>query len=163
MKSADVCDGKDNDCSGGVDDDPEQIPLCAIQLGVCSGARQVCAAGKLRACNSADYLAHSQDFEGSETLCDGLDNDCNGETDEFPGCQGADAGTPDASEPDAAGDAGGPVDGGVGDVGIPGQDGGPARVVSYDLGGCGCGQGAGIVAPAAALLALLAWRRRRRN
>ena len=73
------CDGKDNDCSG-TDDDNLTAPTCARQAGVCDGTRQRCggASGWL-ACTVADY---GSNYQATENLCDGLDNDCDDQTDE---------------------------------------------------------------------------------
>jgi hypothetical protein len=88
--TAEVCDGKDNDCNG-LTDDGLAAPACALQAGVCAGALQFCAgASGWAACGSAQYQAaaalRGATFEATETLCDGLDNDCDGQTDEAAGC-----------------------------------------------------------------------------
>ncbi|TNE44738.1 MAG: VWA domain-containing protein [Deltaproteobacteria bacterium] len=80
--STEVCDGKDNDCNGQVDDNL-QAPLCQNQSGVCKGARQTCQGSQgWKACDATTYGAHSTQYEAKETRCDGQDNDCNGQTDE---------------------------------------------------------------------------------
>src|SRR5690606_30321340 len=59
-------------------------PACALQDGVCSGSRQRCGgASGFVACTASDY---GSDYESDETLCDGLDNDCDGDVDEGCGC-----------------------------------------------------------------------------
>ncbi|MDF1565864.1 MAG: MopE-related protein [Deltaproteobacteria bacterium] len=74
-----TCDGLDNDCDGAVDESLTGA-LCPLQEGVCAGARQVCAgASGWLACNAGSYGA---DYEVSEISCDGLDNDCDGVTDD---------------------------------------------------------------------------------
>lgn len=76
-----VCDGKDNNCDGLVDEDlsrPARGPTntCYItQHGVCADAAQYCADGRYRCLNEV-----VPSF-GPE-VCDGLDNDCDGTTDE---------------------------------------------------------------------------------
>ncbi len=80
--AAEVCNGIDDNCVGGVDEGLVR-PLCAKQAGVCAGARQTCggASGWL-ACTDADYLAWNSEYEPVEASCDGLDNDCDTQTDE---------------------------------------------------------------------------------
>ncbi len=87
-----VCNGWDDDCDGLVDaDDPGLVPdlpgrPCENQQGVCFGASPListCVAGAWEPCGVEDYRAHSPYFTPwRETLCDGLDNDCDGATDE---------------------------------------------------------------------------------
>ncbi|MFN3198496.1 MAG: MopE-related protein [Bradymonadia bacterium] len=77
------CNGVDDDCNG-VTDDNLIAPDCAQQFGVCAGARKTCggAEGWLDCSGPASY---GPQYEGgSESLCDGLDNNCDGRTDE--GC-----------------------------------------------------------------------------
>lgn len=82
-----VCDGVDNDGDGFLDSaDPSLVrPACENQSGVCSGALKpasLCVAGSWSVCTALSYSLHSASYEVSETLCDGLDNDCNSGTDE---------------------------------------------------------------------------------
>lgn len=72
------CDGVDNDCDGQVDDQLSP-PLASDQEGVCSGARQSCAG--VRGWIEPDYTLISG-YESAEVLCDGRDNDCDGQVDE---------------------------------------------------------------------------------
>ena len=73
-----VCDDKDNDCNGQVDDGLT-LPGCGVDAGVCAGKTKACTGGLLQACGAATY---GPDYEVTETRCDGLDNDCDGQTDE---------------------------------------------------------------------------------
>ncbi|MEQ9704397.1 MAG: putative metal-binding motif-containing protein, partial [Sandaracinaceae bacterium] len=86
-----VCDGQDNDCDG-AEDEPTDLtpPDCPLQLGVCAGSRRSCggASGWIACSGTASY---GGDYEASETLCDGLDNDCDGVVD--PGCDCTDGST----------------------------------------------------------------------
>ena len=53
--SREVCDGKDNDCNGLVDDNPTDLRPCAVDAGVCSTVFQRCVDGGQVACTVADY------------------------------------------------------------------------------------------------------------
>ena len=83
------CDGLDNDCDGSVDEALEQPP-CELGAGVCATARATNCGGTRGwlACRSE---AFGHDYEAKESLCDGLDNDCNGSVDE--GCPCTQVGT----------------------------------------------------------------------
>ncbi|MBU0967913.1 MAG: putative metal-binding motif-containing protein [Proteobacteria bacterium] len=70
------CDGQDNDCSGSIDDN---LPLITSSLpGVCSGALKICEGVN----GWVDDFASIPQYEPTEISCDGLDNDCDGMTDE---------------------------------------------------------------------------------
>ncbi|APR77441.1 Type IV fimbrial biogenesis protein PilY1 [Minicystis rosea] len=73
--SAEICDGKDNDCNGMVDDgNPGGGQACNTnKLGVCAAGTTACSNGSI-ACN--------QNVQPSAEVCDGLDNNCDGQVDE---------------------------------------------------------------------------------
>ena len=77
-----TCDGFDNDCDGETDEVEVPSVEC-LQLGVCAGSSFGCAGAAGFRCSYPDT------FREDEQLCDGLDNDCDGDTDE-----GFGAGTP---------------------------------------------------------------------
>ncbi len=72
---AEVCDGLDNDCDGSTDqDDPEGGAACNTgELGVCAHGVEHCLGGTLECVRSSDP---------SGEVCDRLDNNCDGDTDE---------------------------------------------------------------------------------
>ena len=76
--SPEVCDNRDNDCNGMVDDAVQDPPLCERQKGVCVGAVHACVDGKFTTTCTSEY---GPEFETLETKCDALDNDCDGATD----------------------------------------------------------------------------------
>jgi len=88
--SADICDGADNDCDGTADEDFEPGGTVTFTdlngvgnlakgancgVGACQGGTVVCSSdGVGLACNSYDNV--------SADICDNVDNDCDGSTDE---------------------------------------------------------------------------------
>ncbi|MDO8425098.1 MAG: MopE-related protein [bacterium] len=76
-----VCDGEDNDCDGVADNDlgedcctPETVRGCSLDIGECRAGTQACGADRAwGACSGR---------EADSEACDGLDNDCDGRTDE---------------------------------------------------------------------------------
>jgi hypothetical protein len=79
---AELCDGRDNDCDGAVDEDfPDLRAPCSAGLGICERPGVwVCTEDKTGLRCSANA------GQGYAELCNGLDDDCDGLTDEdFPG------------------------------------------------------------------------------
>jgi hypothetical protein len=155
-----LCDGLDNDCDDQTDEDLD-APACPLQVGVCAGSLSHCGgnAGWL-ACDATTY---GNDYEAEETRCDGLDNDCDDQTDEGNVCSqedgGMDAGL-DAG-PDAGTDAG--TDAGADAMQAdedPGPDGGSPGLPRIE-GGCSCANTQGGGAPLLFLLSLILIRRKR--
>ena len=85
--SAEVCDGLDNDCNGAVDDgNPGGGGQCSV-----AGLQGECAKGVLEC--QGGQLACPQINWPAQEVCDGLDNNCNGSSDEGdPGGGGGQAG-----------------------------------------------------------------------
>jgi len=77
------CDGKDNDCDGQTDEgcwpcESGTFQPCGTDTGVCTQGTQTCTAGAWGDCSGQGP---------SQELPDGLDNDCDGVTDEGMPCQ----------------------------------------------------------------------------
>jgi hypothetical protein len=74
-----ICDGLDNDCDGVVDDNLQAATITCLTQGVCAGVHPTCQGQNGWACV---YPTTYQAVEDTSLGCDGLDNDCNGQTDE---------------------------------------------------------------------------------
>ncbi len=84
-----TCNGKDDDCNG-KSDDLMKVPSCKLQKGVCAGAKKKCGGSAgMPSCGPKDYQAQNKAYvaEETNTHCDGLDNDCDGDIDEGCDCQ----------------------------------------------------------------------------
>jgi len=74
-----TCDGLDNDCDGSVDEDFEIGSPCIVGVGACqSNGTLVCFVG------GAGVVCNAVAGQPSGEVCDGVDNDCDGQVDE--GC-----------------------------------------------------------------------------
>jgi len=100
-----ACDGLDNDCDGSTDAADQDLgdmwsPACENQAGVCAGLDKpasLCSGGQWQLCTDKEYLDYAPEYEsGTETLCDGKDNDCDGTTDNDWPTKGAACDGPDA-------------------------------------------------------------------
>ncbi len=81
-----ICDGLDNDCNMQIDDSLK-LPFCYSinskysPLGVCMEMKTTCNTGVLSCETNEKYVV-----EETKDNCDGLDNDCDGTTDEECAC-----------------------------------------------------------------------------
>ncbi|NOY93083.1 MAG: VWA domain-containing protein, partial [Deltaproteobacteria bacterium] len=82
--SAEVCDGIDNNCNGIVDDGVPTAGACGSTTGACRTGVRTCTGGSFVCTGAAGPSAE---------ICDGIDNDCNGATDEGNPGGGAACGT----------------------------------------------------------------------
>jgi putative metal-binding protein len=76
--ASEVCNGTDDDCDGTIDEDLGQTTCFGGPPGICEHVIDNCVDGVPQRCN--------EEFRNIE-VCNGLDDDCDGYTDEVPWCQ----------------------------------------------------------------------------
>ena len=172
---AEICDGADNDCNGIADDG--NLPGVGL---ACTGGVGACQGPGVTACSDgANQCVGVGPGVPTVEACNGIDDDCDGTTDE--GCASLDAGLPedagtvnDASAPidggvtsssggstsssggASNGSSGAPVDASVPRGGASGSSSSGAADAADDLaGGAGCGVSADAASPWQALLLAL--------
>ena len=72
-----VCDGIDNDCDEDTDEEFDLGEECEVGVGACA-AEGVYVCGN----NGAGVVCSADEPGGEAEVCDGLDNDCNGQIDD---------------------------------------------------------------------------------
>lgn len=76
------CNGLDDDCNGKIDDNLSAPPCNTNLKGVCAQATKLCGGIKgWQDCEAGDFFRTSTLYQEKETLCDGKDNDCDGQID----------------------------------------------------------------------------------
>lgn len=75
---AEICDNLDNDCDEEIDEDFNINEPCEIGIGICrASGHYVCYNNNSTICNAVERL-----WLKTDEICDGVDNDCDGQTDE---------------------------------------------------------------------------------
>jgi hypothetical protein len=74
--SAEICDGKDNDCMNGVDDGFNLNAACT------NGLPGECVRGGIRVCSGNVAVCNAPGATGTTEICNGKDDDCDGTKDD---------------------------------------------------------------------------------
>ena len=78
-----ICDGKDNDCDGAIDEDQTLAGTAlgshCVGLGACGKGIVVCGVAAMAVCSTD---AGSPDSQAQPEVCNGVDDNCDGQTDE---------------------------------------------------------------------------------
>ena len=74
-----ICDGLDNDCDGQTDETFAVDTPCSVGVGACVGH------GVYRCSEDGNATCDAHEGEPTREICDGLDNDCNGQVDDNDG------------------------------------------------------------------------------
>jgi WD40 repeat protein len=87
-----ICDGKDNDCNGSIDENlnrdcfsnsaGQAMQGCTQENNGAWTCKGACQVGR-QSCNSGSWQACKGFVQQSKETCDGKDNDCNGQVDEI--------------------------------------------------------------------------------
>ena len=88
-----TCDGNDENCNGAIDEGVSRAcytgPTGTSGKGLCKKGIEICSAGKFSGLCVGEVKPEAE-------VCDGQDNDCNGQIDDAPGCSSAE----EATKPD---------------------------------------------------------------
>jgi len=77
LPSAELCNGVDDDCDGMADD---SLPMVSCGVGACARTMPACTSGQLATCTPAVPTV------ANDSLCNGIDDDCDGAIDEDCAC-----------------------------------------------------------------------------